>query len=1141
MKRKLSVLGLSILAAGASWAGTATVDFNSDPTLDGTLALYGNAAWYNFYGAGYDTNSNDGFLEITSATDSQRSAIVFKDFDNGGVVQGFTFECDLRIGNGDTDPADGFSISYARTGDPALTAANPATDNDVWATGPNCEANLPEEGTKTGISIGFDSWNSGGSAPYCNEADQSIGPDIIGVSVRVDGTLVSQFATPVKNGVCTDPKSLQTGPNDGSYSAFTGVLCWQHLKVDLNVNGVLNVWWKGSQILTNYQTEGYFPSPGRLVFAGRTGGNNQNQHVDNIKITTIAAAVATMSSATAYPDGFLVTLNDSGSSVVNPATITATLNGNAVTPTATKNGAATTVVYRGFPALLPPGSTNTVVIAGKDTNGNDVGGTRTFVVGAYSTIPAADAIASGVDTTKVGFKILPWQSGNEPNALYWVEEQLLGLHGANNANLSQATDGGYIDFTGVLNFNNNPVANPADGTGGDAGNFQTSNGYPDSRFPGLPGANGLNGSTALEILCFLKFPAAGFYSVTVNSDDGFLLTEGKNPKDRFAVRLGSYNGGKGSSDVTSTIAVMGAGIYPVRLVWENGGGELPGNGSNLEWLFTKDGVKYLVNDPSPTNTTGIVAYYAGPVLPAYVSHLYPYDGATGTRADKVVAQLTDGSTTVDSGSIKLSVDGAQLSPTTTKAGAVTTVAADLSMAPLSGGKHVASIVWNETGGAAHSNSWTFTVQNWVTLDASLAVPLSGADSTAPGFTLQVAQMDPSIVGDSGDSMANQVDSANALLGGLYFPSYGTNTADTTGAAGGLPAHDNVWNWNNPINFDIVTSVGDFTNDFAMPGIPGVTGSKEKFAVWIKGYAAFPKAGYYRMGISSDDGFRISEGTGITRQVVHVTGTGIDRDVAAVVVSTNNGPYGASLPKVPITAPVAYYSAAASATCPMPAANLSGKIVAVNNTTCYDADYVAWAQANGAVAVVVINDAQWHLPYLLGGTPGIPITIPVVCVSGFNNEEQTIWATPGLVASIGADAQLQLGVDDRGRGMGWTEVSFYVPQAGLYPLHMVYEQGGGGAGLEWATSYPDTLATDPARVLVQNSADARSIKFYRAVTSVPTPTIALIKEAGVLKIQYTGKLYSSPTANGSYQEVTGATSPYTVPTGSAPSMFYRSGN
>jgi hypothetical protein len=275
------------------YAATASFNFNSNPSANGSLTLYGNANWQATGGSGAATNSSDGFIEVTPSAGGMRGAVVFADFDNGAIIKAFTFDADVRIGNGTTPPADGFSISYARSNDPVLNdvaaAGNPAIDNGIWATGPNCEANLPEEGTQTGISIGFDAWNSGGTAPYCNEADQTIGPDVIGVDVRIDGNLVLQFPTPTLNGLCSDPTSIQTGPTDNT--GTPNGLCWAHLKVVLDTNDMLSVYWKGTLILSNYQTS-YQPSPGRLVFAGRTGGAWEFQHVDNIAISTVAVPVA---------------------------------------------------------------------------------------------------------------------------------------------------------------------------------------------------------------------------------------------------------------------------------------------------------------------------------------------------------------------------------------------------------------------------------------------------------------------------------------------------------------------------------------------------------------------------------------------------------------------------------------------------------------------------------------------------------------------------------------------------------------------------------------------------------------------------------------------------------------------------------
>lgn len=292
LTRRVLCVG-SILIVEAVHAGSAFFNFNTDPTASGLVALYGSATWQATGGAGAATNANDGFLEITPSSGGQRGAVVFADSDNGEVIEAFTFEADVRIGNGTAAPADGFSISYVRANDPVLSdvanSGNPAVDGNMWATGPNCEANLPEEGTQTGISVGFDAWDSGGGAPYCNEANQNIGPDIIGVDVRVDGTLVLQFPAPTLNGACDDPTSIQTGPTDAT--GTPNGLCWAHVKVVLDTNALLSVYWKNTLILSNYQTS-YVPSPGRLVFAGRTGGSWEYHHVDNIAVTTIAVPVA---------------------------------------------------------------------------------------------------------------------------------------------------------------------------------------------------------------------------------------------------------------------------------------------------------------------------------------------------------------------------------------------------------------------------------------------------------------------------------------------------------------------------------------------------------------------------------------------------------------------------------------------------------------------------------------------------------------------------------------------------------------------------------------------------------------------------------------------------------------------------------
>src|SRR5262249_13142126 len=147
------------------------------------------------------------------------------------------------------------------------------------------------------------------------------------------------------------------------------ILCWQHVKVVLDTNSLLSVYWKNTLLLSNYPTS-YLPGPGRLVFGGRTGSYWENHHVDNMAITTIPAAVAVVGAASGFPDGFSLTINDSGSSVVDTnQPITAVLNGSSATPLSIiKTGGVTVVTYHGFPRLLTAGATNTVTVSGHDTN-----------------------------------------------------------------------------------------------------------------------------------------------------------------------------------------------------------------------------------------------------------------------------------------------------------------------------------------------------------------------------------------------------------------------------------------------------------------------------------------------------------------------------------------------------------------------------------------------------------------------------------------------------------------------------------------------------------------------------------------------------------------------------------------------------
>jgi len=276
----------SLAAGGIARAGHLAEDFSTDPTSRLTIGG-GNTEYY--IGTG---GNPGGFLALTYPIDSLKTTVVFPNLDPGKIVTAFSFSCDLRIGNSQGDrAADGFSISFAREGDPLLEDAN----SDQF--GGNCCA---ETGTKTGIAVSFDTW-SGNTFPN----DPNDKTDIEGIIVRVDDVTVQKVSLPTRHGTADDITSLQTGPRDAAYWANGGDpkapeswagLAWRPFAIAMTKEGKLTVSWKGNKILDNFQTS-YFPSAGALVFSGRTGGENEHTHVDNIVLDTTAEAVTAIPGA----------------------------------------------------------------------------------------------------------------------------------------------------------------------------------------------------------------------------------------------------------------------------------------------------------------------------------------------------------------------------------------------------------------------------------------------------------------------------------------------------------------------------------------------------------------------------------------------------------------------------------------------------------------------------------------------------------------------------------------------------------------------------------------------------------------------------------------------------------------------------
>ncbi len=256
-------------------AGTATFDFTADPATLGVEVKGNNPQPWNAAGG-----NPGGFLALTYPEGSQYAAYEFPDIDAGKIVTSFRFEADLRVGNSSGDrAADGFSVNFARATDDLVVG-------DLSGQG-GFASGCAECGAKSGIAVSFDTW-SGNALPD--------GPDLEGIIVRVDNVTVSKTALPTRHGACDDNTSMQTGPRDPDYWANGGDphdaaswagLCWKKIVINLAPDGKLTVEWKGRKVLDAFQTS-YFPSAGKLILAGRTGGANEHTHFDNIKLTTTA-------------------------------------------------------------------------------------------------------------------------------------------------------------------------------------------------------------------------------------------------------------------------------------------------------------------------------------------------------------------------------------------------------------------------------------------------------------------------------------------------------------------------------------------------------------------------------------------------------------------------------------------------------------------------------------------------------------------------------------------------------------------------------------------------------------------------------------------------------------------------------------
>jgi len=556
----------------------------------------------------------------------QNGSYILPDFNAAAAIQSFTATFKAAVGGGTSLGANGFCFVLA---------------NDLAADTPFREAGGTGDGPSAskGLIISFDTidnlagFNANGNDPG----------DAPGIIVRFGGAKVA-----VRNF-----RGLQTYPADSTAVRFANV------EVKLDPDGTLDITYDGVKVFDNVGI-GYTPTSGVFGFGAGTGELTaaiRNSHwIDDLNITT--ATVGTGSYVSAKSPAAQGAAPDSVVSIVvqNLASPTVQLkfDGATVTPTVTSQGNTRTITYDP-PGLLASASSHKVELT-YDTS-------KTFAfdfsVARYATIPPTAKVPTAtVNTGSSGFKARVYQIVSPaPGGIGAAEKQLAGLSGANIANKIGANADGSFNLA-TINF---------DADQGGVGQFPA-----DGPIPGYPGVNPdgaeVFDNIVVESVAYLDLPA-GLVTMGVTSDDGFKVTVGSDPRDVTAPVVGIFDGTRGASESVFSFVVQEAGIYGVRLLWFEAG-----SAANCEFYsFTSAGTRILINDRAAAGHIKAYRDRTGAVGP-FIRSAKPAPAETSVNAKlSIDVVVTEDATTLNPGSIKLSVKNTALTPTVTKSGKQTTI------------------------------------------------------------------------------------------------------------------------------------------------------------------------------------------------------------------------------------------------------------------------------------------------------------------------------------------------------------------------------------------------------------------------------------------------------------------------------------
>ncbi len=358
--------------------------------------------------------------------------------------------------------------------------------------------------------------------------------------------------------------------------------------------------------------------------------------------------------------GFQATLEDSEGITIDPATVSATLDGADVVIEATKDGSVTTVAGT-FAEWLAPGGEHTLSIRypGGSTD-------LPVVVPDYTVIPATYGVKA-LDGVPRGFAINVAQVSDmqaegasaHGNQLEKAEQQLAGTlisaEGKPFYNEASGVENGWAAATTTIDG----MINWAEDAPTEAGNFNSSSTqHTDVPIP-LVGnvANGL----VVEALAYLELEA-GYHRLGLNTIGGYKASMGPDGRDRLSPVLGSYEDAVNYSflgDKYFDVLVPEAGFYPIRVLFTHS--TRTKEGASME-LFSLQGARRVpINDPNDPDSIKAYQFLGGDAT--YVSHVSPTPGTDYARPNTSVdLTITQGGVDVVPGSVSMKFDGSPVTP-----------------------------------------------------------------------------------------------------------------------------------------------------------------------------------------------------------------------------------------------------------------------------------------------------------------------------------------------------------------------------------------------------------------------------------------------------------------------------------------------